>query len=231
VSQARTLGKKILVRSNLTVLTTRKMEDMPVFFAENQVTVISSLPCYTAENTDRQRGDGVFERSIEALRKLNELGYGHEGSGLELHLVYNPGGPSLPPDQELLKADYKRVLAERFGIVFNELFCITNMPISRFLDDLIQQGKLAGYMHKLVDAFNPSAAEAVMCRNTLSVGWDGRLYDCDFNQMLELEVNSNSPRHIKDFHLDVLAGRQIVTRRHCFGCTAGAGSSCKGEIV
>ncbi len=231
VSQAREIGKKILVRSNLTVLTTRKMEDMPLFFAENQVTVISSLPCYTAENTDRQRGEGVFERSIQALRKLNALGYGHEGSGLELHLVYNPGGPSLPPAQELLKADYKHVLAEEYGIMFNELFCITNMPISRFLDYLIQQGKLAGYMHKLVDAFNPSAAEAVMCRNTLSVGWDGRLYDCDFNQMLDLGVNSRSPRHIKDFDLEVLTRRHIVTRRHCFGCTAGAGSSCKGEIA
>ena len=231
VEQVRHLGRKVLVRSNLTVLTTRRMESMPRFFSRNQVTVISSLPCYTAENTDRQRGDGVFERSIQALRKLNSVGYGHPGTGLELNLVYNPGGPSLPPPQEVLKSDYKRVLSEEYGIVFNDLFCITNMPISRFLDSLIQQGKLAIYMHKLLDAFNPAAAGGVMCRNTLSVGWDGSLYDCDFNQMLDLVVNSSSPRHIKDFDLGALTGRHIVTRRHCFGCTAGAGSSCKGEIA
>jgi radical SAM/Cys-rich protein len=225
------LERRILVRSNLTILTVRRFRHLPAFFAEKGVTVISSLPCYTAENTDKQRGDGVFHKSLEALRLLNARGYGRPGSGLEIHLVYNPLGAYLPGPQEQLEADYKRILRERYGIVFNDLFCITNMPISRFLDYLLASGKYDRYMKTLVDSFNPEAAKGVMCRNILSVGWDGTLYDCDFNQMLELRVNSTSPRHIRDFDLRRLARRRIVVGRHCFGCIAGAGSSCAGEVA
>jgi radical SAM/Cys-rich protein len=231
VERLSALERRILVRSNLTILTVRRFRHLPAFFAEKGVTVISSLPCYTAENTDKQRGDGVFHKSLEALRLLNARGYGRPGSGLEIHLVYNPLGAYLPGPQEQLEADYKRILRERYGIVFNDLFCITNMPISRFLDYLLASGKYDRYMKTLVDSFNPEAAKGVMCRNILSVGWDGTLYDCDFNQMLELRVNSTSPRHIRDFDLRRLARRRIVVGRHCFGCTAGAGSSCAGEIA
>lgn len=231
VDQVCSLGRKVQLRSNLTIQTTRKYGHLPRFLADRQVTLVSSLPCYTAENTNRQRGEGVFEKSIEALRKLNSVGYGKEGTGLELHLVYNPLGAYLPPSQEQLEADYKRVLGEEYGISFNQLYCITNMPISRFLDYLLIEGRYESYLTKLVETFNPEAARAVMCRNTISVSWDGRLYDCDFNQMLELGVNSSSPRHIRDFDLQKLETRRIVTRRHCFGCTAGAGSSCRGEIA
>jgi radical SAM/Cys-rich protein len=226
------LKKKILVRSNLTILTTsNKYRNLPEFFADHHLTVISSLPCYTSENTDRQRGERVFERSIQALRSLNKVGYGQENSGLELHLVYNPLGAFLPPPQSSLQPDYKRVLMEQFGIVFNDLYCIANMPINRFADQLIREGKYHEYMQQLVDAFNPNAAAEVMCRTTLSVGWDGRLYDCDFNQMLEIEVTSQRPAHIKNFDLKSLVERRIEVDDHCFGCTAGAGSSCGGEIV
>lgn len=232
VEEISKLGRKTLVRSNLTILTVNKTyRKLPDFFARHRVTVISSLPCYTAENTDKQRGEGVFERSIEALRMLNAVGYGLEGSGLELHLVYNPLGAFLPPPQEKLKRDYKRVLQENFGIAFNDLYTITNMPISRFLDYLLQAGQYERYMEKLVSSFNPSAAAGVMCRNTLSVGWEGTLYDCDFNQMLELGLEPRSPRHIRDFDLERLEERDIVVNQHCYGCTAGAGSSCGGEIV
>jgi len=231
VESASALGKKVMVRSNLTILTTRKHSHLPRFYADHQVTVISSLPCYTAENTDRQRGIGVFEKSIEALQALNRLGYGDATGKLPLFLVYNPLGPSLPPPQHKLEEDYRRVLKEQFGVVFTGLYCITNMPISRFLDSLLVSGKYDAYMEKLVNSFNPQAAAGVMCRNLLSVGWDGKLYDCDFNQMLELGVNSNSPRTIAEFDVDRLTRRQIVTRAHCFGCTAGAGSSCGGEIL
>jgi radical SAM/Cys-rich protein len=231
VDKAGSLGRRIMVRSNLTILTVRKFRHLPSFFAEKGVTLVSSLPCYTAENTDKQRGEGVFEKSLEALRILNARGYGQPGSGLELHLVYNPLGAFLPGPQGKLEADYKRVLREQYGIAFNNLFCITNMPISRFLDHLIRSGEYERYMKVLVDSFNPDAARGVMCRNTLSVGWDGTLYDCDFNQMLELRVNSSSPRNIRDFDLERLARRRIVVGRHCFGCTAGAGSSCSGEIA
>lgn len=232
VREIRKLCAKVLVRSNLTILTVNsKRRELPGFFAESKVTVISSLPCYTEENTDRQRGSGVFSKSLEALRMLNAEGYGKEGTGLELNLVYNPGGPFLPGPQKKLTEDYKRILFEEYGIVFNELYCITNMPISRFLDSLINSNQYPAYMEKLVNAFNPSAASGVMCRNTLSVGWDGTLYDCDFNQMLEIQVNSGSQEHISNFSLKDLEERQIALGQHCFGCTAGAGSSCGGEIV
>jgi radical SAM/Cys-rich protein len=190
--------------------------------------VVASLPCYLMENVDKQRGAGVFDRSIEALRRLNAVGYGRD---LPLTLVYNPVGPSLPPDQSKLEAAYREQLRSRFGIEFTRLFTITNMPISRFLDDLVRTGKLDAYMEKLIGAFNPVAADGVMCRTTLSVGWDGRLFDCDFNQMLDLELAAGQPRHIRDFDAGALAGRRIVTRQHCYGCTAGAGSGCGGSIL
>jgi len=232
VEEISKLGRKILVRSNLTILTTNsKYRQLPQFFADHALTVISSLPCYTAENTDTQRGEGVFTRSVEALQMLNESGYGHKGSGLELHLVYNPLGPFLPPPQERLASDYKRVLFDQFGILFNDLYCITNMPINRFLDQLRREGKHEEYMEKLIDAFNPSAAAGVMCRTLLSVGWDGRLYDCDFNQMLDIEVATRQSAHIRDFDAHALSERRIMLDEHCFGCTAGAGSSCGGEIT
>jgi len=234
VEEISKLRRKILVRSNLTILAANsKYRTLPRFFADHAVTVISSLPCYTAENTDRQRGTGVFARSVEVLRMLNQIGYGQNGSGLELHLVYNPLGPSLPPPQQKLREDYKRILKDQYGIVFNDLYCIANMPINRFLDQLRTEGRQAEYMEKLVSAFNPSAAAGVMCRGLLSVGWDGRLFDCDFNQMLELEIETSPgvPAHIKNFDPKRLRRRNIVVEEHCFGCTAGAGSSCGGEIL
>lgn len=232
VEEIAKLDRQIIVRSNLTILTVNlKYRQLPRFFADHGVTVISSLPCYTAENTDKQRGDGVFEQSIEALGMLNDVGYGQPASGLELHLVYNPLGASLPPPQDKLRKDYKKILREQFGIVFNDLLCITNMPISRFLEYLLNSGQYERYMQSLVDAFNPAAVAGLMCRNTLSVGWDGTLFDCDFNQMLDLNVDPGSPRHISRFDPDRLSNRSIVVNQHCYGCTAGAGSSCGGEII
>ena len=232
VEEVSKLGRQVMVRSNLTILTVNKTyRTLPEFFARHRATIVSSLPCYTAENTDRQRGEGVFDRSIEALQMLNAVGYGQPGSSLQLHLVYNPLGAVLPPPQEKLKSDYQRVLKQQFGIDFNDLYCITNMPISRFLDYLKSQGKYQEYMETLIHAFNPAALSGLMCRNMISVGWEGSLYDCDFNQMLELKVESGAPRHIRDFDLKELSRRQIVLNQHCYGCTAGAGSSCGGEIV
>lgn len=231
VEELSKLGKKIIVRSNLTILVSnKKFRTYPGFFKKHKVVIISSLPCYTQENTDKQRGEGVFSRSVQALKILNELGYGKEGTGLELHLVFNPIGASLAGSQEKLQADYKRELGEKFGIVFNNLYTITNLPISRFLDYLLTIGKYEAYMEKLVNAFNPSTVSGVMCRNTISVGWDGFLYDCDFNQMLELKVNSNT-QHIRDFDANNLQKRKIIVSQHCYGCTAGAGSSCQGAIT
>ena len=226
------LDLEVIVRSNLTILNANShYRDYPEIFKKYGVTVISSMPCYTADNVDKQRGDGVFDSSILVLQKLNELGYGTEGSGLNLHLVYNPGGASLPPDQMSLEADYKRELKKHFGIEFNSLYTITNLPISRFLDDLLKKGKYESYMEKLVDAFNPSAAIGVMCRNTISVGWDGKLYDCDFNQMLEMPMALKAHRHISELNLNSINDREIMVNQHCFGCTAGAGSSCQGSIA
>nr|UXE44382.1 hypothetical protein Hi04_10k_c2220_00015 [uncultured bacterium] len=231
VADARKLGCHVIDRCNLTILLAPGFTDLPKFLADHRVEIVASLPCYLEGNVDKQRGEGVYTKSIEAIRRLNDVGYGREGTGLTLTLVFNPGGASLPPDQETLEAAYRKELAERFGIAFTRLFTITNMPISRFLDDLCSSGKLDAYMEKLVAAFNPAAANKVMCLNTLSVGWDGRLYDCDFNQMLELEVEPTAPRHIAEFRRELLEGRPIVTDRHCFGCTAGAGSSCQGAIA
>src|SRR5262245_41026442 len=228
VEQARRLQRHVMDRCNLTVLLLKGQEDLAEFLARHQVEVICSLPYFQERETNRQRGDGVFQRSIEALKNLNALGYGVAGSGLVLNLVHNPVGAFLPPHQGALEADFRRVLAQKFDIQFNHLFCITNMPISRFLEFLLRSGNYEHYMERLAQAFNPRAVAGLMCRNTISIGWDGRLYDCDFNQMLDLEVELPSPRHISRFDVEVLNHRPIVTARHCFGCTAGAGSSCGG---
>ena len=232
VTQIRERGPKVIVRSNLTILLANSsFRELPEFFARNKVTVIASLPCYTSDRTDAQRGDGVFLQSIEALQILNDLGYGQKGSGLELHLVYNPVGAHLPPKQEELSKDYHLNLEKNFGVVFNELYAITNMPVGRYMDKLLLEGKYEEYMQKLVHSFNPAAAAQVMCRELISVGWDGIIYDCDFNQMLNLKLEEGMPLHIKDFDQQVLEERDIVLNQHCFGCTAGAGSSCQGSIT
>jgi len=221
-----------IVRSNLTILVANKrFRAYPEFFRKHKIIVIASLPCYTEENTDKQRGKGVFNKSIEALKNLNELGYGQEGSDLELHLVFNPGGPSLPAPQDQLEKEYKKELKERFDIAFNNLYTITNLPVGRFLDYLLVIGKYETYLDTLVNAFNPAAAVGVMCRNTISVGWEGDLFDCDFNQMLNLKTEKKAPQHIRDFNIQKLEDRKITVNQHCFGCTAGAGSSCQGELV
>ena len=231
VEQARRLERHVMDRCNLTVLLLKGQEDLAEFLACHRVEVICSLPYFQERETDRQRGEGVFHRSIEALRKLNTLGYGMPGNGLVLNLVHNPVGAFLPPPQAALEADFRRVLDHKFGIQFNHLFCITNMPISRFLEFLLRSGNYEHYMERLVQAFNPQAVTGLMCRNTISIGWDGRLYDCDFNQMLNLEVGFSAPRHISTFDVSALNRRRIVTARHCFGCTAGAGSSCGGTTA
>lgn len=228
VSEARRLGRHVIDRCNLTVLLLASQRDLAGFLADHQVEVVASLPYFLAENTDAQRGEGVFDKSIEALRKLNSLGYGVDGSDLALHLVYNPVGAFLPPPQKSIEADFKRELLDRYGVVFHSLFAITNMPISRFLEFLVRTKNYDGYMRRLVGAYNPAAAANVMCRRMLSVGWDGTLYDCDFNQMLELPVNHGARPHIGEFAEGALGRRRIVTRQHCYGCTAGAGSSCGG---
>ena len=231
ISQARGLVARVIDRCNLTILLAPGFDDLPQFLAEQRVEIVASLPCYLEQNVDAQRGDGVFAKSLEALRRLNGLGYGQPDSGLVLNLVYNPLGPSLPPDQAQLAEAYHRELAARYGIVFNELFALANLPISRFLDDLLQSGRYEQYQQQLIEAFNPSAVAGVMCRNTLSVDWQGRLFDCDFNQMLDLELEPTAPRTIFDFEPTSLANRRVMTGRHCFGCTAGAGSSCQGAIA
>lgn len=227
---ARALGRRVMDRCNLTILGVKGHEDLAEFLAAHQVEVVCSLPHYRALSTDRQRGEGVFDASVEGLRKLNALGYGQPGSGLELTIVTNPVGAFLPAGQGSMESEWKRELHDRFGIAFNHLFSITNMPISRYLEWLEETGNLEGYLQKLVAGFNPMAADGVMCRNTLSVDWTGRLFDCDFNQMLDLEVTAAGPRHLSEFDLDALVGREIVTGVHCFGCTAGAGSSCGGAL-
>lgn len=231
VAGAKSLGRHVIDRCNLTILLAKGFEYLPEFLAENKVEIVASLPCYIEENTDAQRGDGAYSKSIEALKQLNALGYGDESSGLTLTLVYNPVGPELPPDQVQLEADYHRELDARFGIKFNRLFTITNMPVSRYLEYLLRTGDYHTYMQKLMDAFNPAAIDGLMCRNTLSVGWDGQLFDCDFNQMLELNVNTSKPMTIRDFDYDALSKREIVLGQHCFGCTAGCGSGCQGAIA
>jgi radical SAM/Cys-rich protein len=222
----------IIDRCNLTIIQAHQQyADLPEFLAEHKVSVVSSLPFYDKKFTDRQRGDGVFESSIASLQHLNRVGYGQEATGLRLDLVYNPSGAFLPPPQNELEKDFRKALQERYEIVFSNLLAITNLPISRFLDFLIETGNLDAYMKKLIGAFNPAALQGLMCRNTLSVGWDGLLYDCDFNQMLELPVACSGSKHILDFDVSMLAHRSIVVDQHCYGCTAGNGSSCGGSIT
>ncbi len=220
----------IIVRCNLTIIrANKKYYDLPEFYKKHNLEVVSSLPFYAKDRTDRQRGDGVFVDSIKALQMLNEVGYGKENSGLTLNLVYNPSGAFLPPDQTSLEKEFKVALKKDFGIEFNNLFAITNLPISRYLSYLLESGNYEKYMYKLISAFNPAAAQNVMCRSTISVGWDGWLYDCDFNQMLEMKTDTKD-RHISTFNLDQLNNRNIIVNQHCYGCTAGAGSSCGGAV-
>jgi radical SAM/Cys-rich protein len=231
VAEVRALGRRILDRCNLTILMAAGFRDLPGFLAEHGVEVVASLPYFLASKADAQRGAGVFESSIAALQTLNTLGYGQPGSGRILDLVCNPTGAFLPGRQSSLEADFRRELARRHSVVFNRLFALTNMPINRFLDFLLTTGQYEAYMDRLVAAFNPAAAAGVMCRTALSVGWDGTLFDCDFNQMLELPLAAALPQSIAGLDPQQIARRPIVTGLHCFGCTAGAGSSCGGAVV
>lgn len=238
VREAVKLGKRVMVRHNLTVtidgnpVTGESKSYLPRFYAENGVEVISSLPYYQEYFTDKQRGKGVFEKSIRAIQLLNAEGYGREGSGLVLNFVYNPVGAFLPAPQEGLEADFKRELLRKHGIVFNRLYTITNMPINRFKQQLKKLGAYDEYMTRLVNAYNPAAAEGVMCRSLVSVGYDGRIYDCDFNQMLDLEITGNGePMTVFNFDYEGLIKRRIIFASHCFGCTAGSGSSCGGATA
>src|SRR6185436_3967925 len=230
VEQSRALGRHVMDRCNLSILLLPSQADLAEFLAAHRVEVVASLPYFRSRQTDAQRGEGVFEKSIQGLLQLNRLGYGMEGSGLVLNLVHNPVGAFLPPKQEAIEAQFRRELLA-VGVRFNRLYTITNMPISRFLEFLIESKNYEGYMERLANAFNPAAAAGVMCRYTLSVGWEGTLYDCDFNQMLELPLAHGAPRHIRDFDPALLHRRRIVTANHCYGCTAGAGSSCGGAVA
>jgi len=230
VQTSREAGCHVIDRCNLTIIEEPGYDYLPKYLAEHEVEVIASLPCYTAENVAKQRGNGVFERSISALRKLNEAGY---GSRLPLNLVYNPLGPNLPGPQAELEADYREALGSQFGIIFNRLFTITNQPIARFAEDLRKQGKAEEYLALLVNSFNPATIDGLMCRTTLSVGWSGEVYDCDFNQMLAMQLRdpAGSGLFLWDITPEKLFGRRILTGQHCFACTAGCGSSCTGELA
>lgn len=228
VEGARALGKKVIDRCNLTILTEPGFEWLPEFLLENQVEVVSSLPHFAARRTDKQRGNGVFEKSIEGLKMLNALGYGSQPE-LPLHLVYNPSGILLSGSQADLQKEFKTKLSEQFGVVFNELYCINNLPVNRFLESLVRAEKYDTYLETLIDAYNPATVEGLMCRHQVSVSHEGKLYDCDFNQMLELPLQG--ARSVFDADLSQLNGRSIKTADHCYGCTAGAGSSCGGEIA
>lgn len=235
VEQATKDGRHVMDRCNLTVLLEPGQEDLAAFLASKQVEIVASLPCYLQENVEKQRGKGVYDKSITALRLLNTLGYGQEGSGLVLNLVYNPVGAHLPPPQVQLERDYKRELSTRFGISFNHLYTITNMPIARFAQMLRREGKLESYLEVLATAFNPATLESLMCRHLVSISWDGLVYDCDFNQMLDLRLGNGKPFRLGEqpapelVHL--LAQRPIHLGSHCYGCTAGAGSSCGGTLT
>lgn len=228
VTELRRQGRHVIDRCNLTILLDPKHGGLAEFLAANEVEIIASMPCYSAENVNAQRGDGVFDASIAALQKLNALGY---GTRLPLHLVYNPVGASLPGPQPELEADYKRELAGHFGIVFNNLYTITNLPIARFASWLRHQGKYEDYLALLARAFNPATIPGLMCRNTINVGWRGEVFDCDFNQMLGLQWRNGKPLFLWDVDVARVEGRSIATGEHCFGCTAGAGSSCGGALV
>ena len=223
--------KDFIVRSNLTIIrANKKYHDLPQFFKDHNVHIVSSMPHWTRGKTDKQRGDGVFDKSIKALQDLNAIGYGIPGSNLRLDLVYNPTGAFLPADQSGLERDFKQGLMDDFGIEFHNLFAITNLPISRFLDYLIASENYEDYMYSLVEAYNPAAVKSVMCTNTISISWDGWLYDCDFNQMLGLKIASKV-KHISEYNEDIINDRDIVISQHCYGCTAGAGSSCQGSVT
>jgi radical SAM/Cys-rich protein len=232
VVAAREQGVRVIDRCNLTILEEPGQEDLADFLAAQGVEVTASLPCYSQENVDKQRGEGVFEKSIAGLKKLNVLGYGQPGSGLVLNLVFNPQGPKLPPPQEALEADYHRLLKENFGIVFNHLFTITNMPIQRFGSTLVSKGQFEGYMDLLVANFQAHNLDSVMCRSLISIDHEGYVYDCDFNQMLGLPLNHGGrlKTHLRDLMAVDLTGNAIVVKDHCYGCTAGQGSSCGGAL-
>jgi radical SAM/Cys-rich protein len=233
VHAAGSAGVRVIDRCNLTILNEPGFEDLAAFLAAERVEITASLPCYTKDNVDRQRGDNVFESSILGLRKLNALGYGVEGTGLALNLVYNPLGPNLPPPQDRLEADYRRELGTHFGVVFNRLYTLANMPIKRFGSTLVTQGKFASYMELLRSAHNPANLDGVMCRTLVSVDYRGNLYDCDFNQMLGIPlVVAGKPRlHLTDLLAEALDGAPIAVADHCYGCTAGQGSSCGGALA
>jgi radical SAM/Cys-rich protein len=231
VEQAKALDRHVMDRCNLSVLLLPSQADLAGFLAQHKVEIIASLPYFRPSQTNAQRGEGVFEKSIRALQRLNEFGYGRDGTGLALNLVYNPVGAYLPPKQDAIEAQFRRELLRQHGVTFNHLYTITNMPISRFLEFLVETGNYEGYMARLATAFNPAAASGVMCRSTLSVGWDGTLYDCDFNQMLDVPVGYGAPAHIRDFELAHLRTRRICVGNHCYGCTAGGGSSCGGSLA
>ncbi|MGB5387846.1 MAG: arsenosugar biosynthesis radical SAM (seleno)protein ArsS [Eudoraea sp.] len=223
--------KDIIVRSNLTIIrSNKKYFDLPEFFKKNNIHIVSSMPHWTRGKTDKQRGEGVFNKSIKALQELNAVGYGLPGSNLRLDLVYNPSGAFLPGDQSSMEIDFKKALLDDFNIQFHDLFAITNLPISRFLDYLIASENYEDYMYALVDAYNPEAVKNVMCTNTISISWEGWLYDCDFNQMLDLKVEGKV-KHIKEYNEDLLQNRNIRVFQHCYGCTAGSGSSCQGSVI
>ncbi|MEP4079108.1 arsenosugar biosynthesis radical SAM (seleno)protein ArsS [Haloferula sp.] len=227
VETARSVGAHVIDRNNLTIIETKSHAYLPEYLAEHEVEVVASLPCYLEDNVDSQRGDGVFQKSISALKKLNDAGY---GTKLPLTLVYNPIGAKLPPDQIELEEDYKQELKKRYGIVFSRLFTITNLPIARFATELREQGKWDEYMALLIDSFNPSTVEGLMCRSTINIGWEGEVFDCDFNQMLKMQLKTNKPLYLWDVTPDSLADVPVMTGNHCFGCTAGAGSSCTGAL-
>jgi radical SAM/Cys-rich protein len=233
VEELTKLNKNIIVRCNLTIIVAnKKYNDLPDFFKKHKIEVVSSLPYFTASKTDSQRGDGVFEKSLQALRMLNAVGYGLAGTELKLNLVYNPSGAFLPADQMALEAEFKEKLLSLYNIRFNNLYAITNLPISRFLEYLVRSDNYDNYMEKLVNAYNPLASQNVMCRNTISVSWDGFIYDCDFNQMLEMKIDAESKfQHLANFDMDSINKRNIKINQHCYGCTAGAGSSCGGNTV
>lgn len=224
------LNKRLIVRSNLVILAQKSYKHFIDIYSNNNVELIASLPHYLEERTDKQRGNGTFKSVINIMRQLNDKGYGNKDSDLLLHLVHNPVGAFLPGSQGSLEHDYKQWLKEKYDVVFNTLFCIANMPLGRYLDYLIESDNYEDYMETLVRAYNPCAVENVMCKNTISVAWDGRLYDCDFNQMLNLPVSDSSISHIEAFDCNKLSQRTIVTHNHCFGCTAGSGSSCQGAL-
>ena len=235
VRQARQEGFHVIDRCNLTVLYQPGQEDLAAFLAQQEVEVVASLPCYLEDNVEQQRGRGVYTKSIEALQQLNALGYGRDGSGLALHLVYNPVGTHLPPPQAQLQAEYKQELGQRFGIQFNRLYTITNMPIARFAHSLRREGHYEAYMTLLAEAFNAATLDQVMCRSLVSIAWDGYLYDCDFNQMLTLHAGNGTPLRLGEAPADVLVHHllehTIRVGQHCYGCTAGAGSSCGGALA